>query len=174
MTVQLARSRLQGDVSCDFPVITRACCFLCAYLLSECVWDRQREREFYFKLNSQLRWESRAKSNAAGSLMWSSCCALNVCVVSLWGERERTLFFLFSTDSVPTYLDWMWDALYASHPNIIRAKPTMWFQFRMWRTHAWPVDVSLLSGPPWGKITFSALTELKVETDWKYIHTEHQ
>ena len=168
MTVQLAHSRLQGDVSCDFPVITRACCFLCAYLLYECVWDRDTEREFYFKPNSQSRWEDEAKDVTVGSVMWSSCYALNVSMCEPSGLDS-------SIDSVPTYLDWMLDALYSSHPNIIRAKPTMWFQFRMWRTHAWPVDVSLRSGPPWGKITFyAAFTELKVETDRKYIHSEHQ
>lgn len=88
-------------------------------------------------------------------------------------KREGSLFSLFFIDSVPTCLDWMLDALYASHPNIIMAK-SMWFWFRMCGTHAWPVDVSLLSGPPWGKITFSALTELKVETEKKYINIEHQ
>lgn len=86
--------------------------------------------------------------------------------VNLWGVRQDP-FFCFSIDSVPTYLDWMLDALYASHPNIIRARPAMWFESRMWGTHAWPVDVSLLSGPPWGKITF-LLTQ-----SWRWRQTEN-
>lgn len=73
-------------------------------------------------------------------------------IVCVW-TREGRHFSLFYTDSVPSCLDWMLDALCASHPNIIRPKPTMWFWFRMYGTHECPVDVSLLSGPPRGKKT---------------------
>lgn len=39
---------------------------------------------------------------------------------------------------------------------------------------AQPVDVSLLAGPRWGKITFSPLAVLNVETREGEIHTEDQ
>lgn len=64
-----------------------------------------------------------------------------------------------SINSVSTYLDWILDALYASHPNII--KPTMWFKFSVWQRHALPVDVSPPSASPWGKITFFVVTEME-------------
>lgn len=106
-------SGLQGDVSCDFPIITRACCFLCAYL--SYVFVTETHREIYFKLNGHRDGgEGRGEQISNVKLMLCICQS---------GP--------FSYDSVPMYPDWMPDALYASHPNIIRAKPTMWFRLRM-------------------------------------------
>lgn len=83
--------------------------------------------------------------------------------VTLRVKREG-LLFLSSKNSVPTYPRLDVIALYASHPNIIRAKPTMWFGSECEER----MDVPLLSGPTWGGITVCVLTEPKVETQRKY------
>lgn len=83
----------------------------CTSLVPVCVWDREG---VIFQTKQPVRMRRRReKRDTVRSVMWSSCFTLASCYCPGRGWNPPI-------DSVPNYLDWMLDAHYSSHPNIIR------------------------------------------------------